>query len=204
MTIYNIVEDAKALEKLIDGMTDLETGETRDFTEAEKEEILSWAGEIEDNLEAKFDGIYKVYRNKKAEAEIAEAEKNALNSEIDRLRKREQSRLNEAGRLKSLIVYALDMLKMKKYKTALFTAYFMNTKKSAKPYEGFFNPDEIPVEFLKRELSPSAVDRAVKEGRLYEKEGGINTGKLFYKNETGEEKLLKGVSYTGGETLVIR
>lgn len=203
MTIYNILDDWKALESLVDGMTDPETGETREFTEEEKAGLLAWADETAGNLEAKIDGICKVYRNKRAESEVAGAEKNALGAEIDRLRKREKARLNEADRVKSLIIYAFDRLKLKKYKTNLFTAYFQAVRKTAKPYAGFFDPGDIPAEFLKRELSPSAVENAVKEGRLYEKEEPQHGGKLFYL-ENGEEKYLKGVSYTGGETLVIR
>jgi len=204
MTIYEITADYKALENLIDGMTDPETGETREFTDEEKSELTKWANEIEGNFEAKFNGIYKVYCNKKAEAEIAEAEKNALKNEMDRLRKRADARLNEAGRLKSLIGYAMDILKMKKLKTGLFSIGYQATKKSARPVEGFFKIDEIPVEFLKRELSPTAINKAIEEGRLYEKTGNpLDKGKLFYRSENGERDL-KGVSYLGGETLVIR
>jgi len=203
MTIYDIVGDCKALEKLIDEMTDPETGETREFTEGEIAEFTAWADEADANLESKIDAICKVHKNKKAEAGIAEAEKNALAAEIDRLRKRAKAKENEANRVKSLIVWAFDRLKIKKYKTTLFTTYFQAIRKTAKANESF-NPDAIPVEFLKRELSPSSVDAAVKEGRLYEKTEDLYRGKLFYRDEKGVEKRLAGVSYLGGETLVIK
>jgi len=201
MTIYEITADYKALENLINDMTDPETGETREFTDEEMQELTAWATEIEGNFENKFNNIYKVYCNKKAEADIAEAEKNALKSEIDRLRKRAEARENEAGRIKGLIGYALDKLKLKKYKTALFSIGYQATRKTAKPVEGFFNADLIPPEFLKCELSPTAINKAIEEGRLYEKDDPLSRGKLFDR-ETGEE--LKGVFYGGGETLVIR
>jgi len=204
MNIFNIVGDCKALESLLDEMENPETGEVREFSEEEKADFLKWINENEQNLEAKFNSIYKVYRNLKAEADIAEAEKATLKAEADRLSKRAKARESEAGRAKSLIEYAMTVLKFKKFKSAIFSAGFQNTRKCARPIDGFFKPDEIPVEFLKRELSASAINSAINEGRLYEKEGAENHAKLFYRDELGTEQLLKGVSYIGGETLVIR
>jgi diadenosine tetraphosphate (Ap4A) HIT family hydrolase len=204
MTIYEITADYKALENLIAGMTDPETGETREFTDEEKAELTAWANEIEGNFENKFNNIYKVYCNKNAEAEVAEAERNTLKNEMDRLKKRANARLNEASRIKNLIGYAMDRLKMKKLKTTLFSIGYQATRKTAKPVAGFFKLDEIPVEYLKRELSPSAINEAINEGRLYEKTSNpLDSGKLFYRDENGEHEL-KGVAYTGGETLVIK
>jgi hypothetical protein len=212
MTIYEISGDYKALEALLNEMTD-ENGETREFTDEEKEFFSQGFEECGENFKTKFDNIYKVYCNFKAQAEIAEAEKNVMKDEMERLRKRANARMNEAGRLKGLIIYAMDILKMKKIKTEIFSAGFQATQKSAKPITGFFNPDNIPAEFLKRELSSSAIKKAVEEGRLYDKyenyteeekkKHPLDIGKLFYK-ESGIEKVLEGVSYLGGETLVIR
>jgi len=204
MTIYEITADCKALESLINEETDSETGELRELSESELSELIAWLEENKQNLETKFNNIYKVYCNKKAEADIAEAEKNALKAEMDRLRKRAEARLNEAGRIKGLIGYALDRLGLKKYKTALFSIGYQATRKTAKPVVGFFNADLIPAEFLKRELSPFAINKAIEEGRLYEKtDNPLNKGKLFYRDENGEQ-VLKGVTYSGSETLVLR
>jgi hypothetical protein len=197
-SIYEIVGDIKALEMLIQEESDPETGELRELSDKEKADFLAWINENESSLELKMNNIYKVYCNKKAEADVAEAEKAALSKEIDRLRNRAKARDNEAGRVKGLIGYALQKLGVQKYKTGLFTVGFQATRKSAKPVVGFFNPDNIPVKYLKRELSPSAIQEAIQSGELVE----INT-KLFY-SENGETKELFGVSYTGGETLVIR
>ena len=204
MTIYDVVNDFYALKNLTnEAMTDPETGEVRELTEEEKTDFLAWIEECEQNRDTKFNNIYKAYRNIKAEADIAEAERKALKDEIDRLSKRAKARENEASRVKNLFAYAMDRLGMKKYKTALFSIGWQAIRKSAKPVDGFFNPDNIPVEFLKRELSASAINKAIEDGRLYEKEGDINRGKLFYISEIGECEL-KGVEYLGGETLVIR
>jgi hypothetical protein len=122
---------------------------------------------------------------------------------MDRLSKRAKARENEADRLKSLLWFAFDSLKMQKFKTELFSAGIQNTRKSARPVLGFFNPDEIPSAYLKRELAASVITEAVKTGQLYEKEGPENITKLFYRNDAGEHEL-KGVSYVQGTTLVIR
>ena len=145
ITIFDVIADCKALESLINEESDLETGEVREVTEEEKADFLAWINENEQNLEAKLDNIYKVYRNLKAEADIAEAEKSTMKAEMDRLGKRAKTRANEAGRVKGLIEYAMVKLGFKKYKTALFSVGFQATRKSAKPIEGFFKPDEIPV-----------------------------------------------------------
>ena len=206
MTIYELGDEWKSLLSLLDELTDPETGETRELTDEEKEHFTAWTKEIGEGFQSKFDGIYKIYCNKKAEAEVAEAEKNALKSEVERLSKRAEARINETKRLKALIAYAMDILKQKKIKTSLFTAGFQATQKSVKPIDGFFNPDLIPVEYLKREISPTAVKKAIEEGRLYEKsleENPLARGKLFYRDQNGEHEL-KGVNYLGGEALYIR
>ena len=144
MTIYDVVNDFYALKNLTnEAMTDPETGEVRELTEEEKTDFLAWIEECEQNRDVKFNNIYKAYRNIKAEANIAEAERKALKDEIDRLSKRAKARENEASRVKNLFAYAMDRLKMKKYKTALFSIGWQAIRKSAKPVEGYFNPDNI-------------------------------------------------------------
>jgi hypothetical protein len=202
MTIYNIIADIKALESLINGLTDEETGEVREIDEEEKQSFLCWVNENEANFSEKFDSICRFFKNLKAQSDVATAEKDTLRAEMDRLSKRAHARENEADRLKGLLWYALDSLKMQKFKTDLFSAGIQNTRKTAKPTM-VFNPDEIPVVYLKRELAPSAISEAVKDGSLYEKSGPENIQKLFYQDDTGEHEL-KGVAYVQGHALVIR
>jgi hypothetical protein len=66
MTIFDVVKDCKALEVLIDEECDPETGELRNLTDDEKADFLGWINENKQNLQTKFDNIYKVYRNKTA------------------------------------------------------------------------------------------------------------------------------------------
>jgi len=204
VTIYDIVNDCLALRKLIDEECDPETGEMGEISDEDKATFMAWINEDQKNLETKFDNTYKFYRNLEAEAEIAEAEKAALKGEVDRLSKRAKARINTANRAKWYLGYAMSVLGFKKYETALFSIGFQATQKSVKEVDGFFNPDLIPAEFLKREISPTAVKKALEDGRLYEKKDDpLARGKLFYHGANGEEQL-KGVSYLGGETLVIR
>jgi len=202
MTIYEISNDFKALESLLNEMTD-ENGETREFTDEEKEFFTQGFKECGDNFKTKLDNIYKVYCNFKAQAEIAEAERNVMKEEMERLNKRAKARENEAARLKGLIGYAMDIIHMKKIKTDLFSCGYQATQKSAKPIDGFFKPENIPIKYLKGELSPSAIKEAVKEGKLFESDDPLKRGKLFYLNGNNVVEL-EGVSYLGGETLVIR
>jgi len=203
LTAYELGQEWSALVSLINDLTDPETGETRELTEAEKSYLTEQIDKIGNDIKLKIDGVCKVFKNIKMEAEIAEAEKNALKGEYDRLSKRAKARLNEADRVKSLVALLMDKTGEKKIKTNLFTAYYQSTQKGIDEIKGFFNPDKIPVEFLKREISRDAVKKAIEAGRLYEKETPQDKGKLFYK-ENGAEKYLYGVSYLGGETLIIR
>jgi len=203
MTIYEVIGDYHGLNQLIDEMIDEETGETREFTEEEKTEFKKWVEEWKDNFDGKFDAICKARKNMQASADVARAEYDALRAEQERLSRRAKSRENAAERVKNLLWWALDVLNMKKYKTDLFSAGVQNTRKCPKTTFDF-NPLEIPTEYLKMELSSSAVQEAIKEGHLYEKEDPLLRTKLFYKNESGEEQELKGVAYLGGQSLVIR
>jgi hypothetical protein len=202
MTIYNIIADIKSLEGLIEGLTDEDTGETREITDEEKQSFLEWIKENEGNFKDKFNNICRFFKNLRAQSDVAAAEKDALKAEMDRLSKRAKARENEAGRIKSLLWFALDSLKMQKFKTELFSVGIQHTRKSAKP-TSIFNPDDVPVAYLKRELSPSAISDAIQEGTLYEKEGPENTAKLFYQDNLGEHEL-RGVAYVQGSALVIR
>jgi hypothetical protein len=204
MTIYNIIGDIGSLQSLINGITDEETGETRELTDEDKGVFLEWINENEKNFKGKFDNLCRVYKNQKAYSDLAEAERKSLSDEMARLSKRAKARANEGDRVKCIIGWALDRIGEKKFKTELFSAGYQNTAKSAKP-TATFNPDNIPAQYLKRELSPSAISEAVKEGALYERENSLfQKGSLFYIDENGKEQKLHGVSYLNGTALVIR
>ena len=202
-TLYELTNDRKALYDLIGDLTDPETGETRNLTVEEMEALVALDNDTGDAVDNKINSICKVYKTINAQAEVAEAERVAFRDEMNRLSRTATARGNEAKRVKNLIGYFFDRLGKTKHRTSLFNVYTQATRKTAKP-DMFYDADKIPIEYLKRELSPSAIDSAIKEGRLYEKTDPLDKGMLFYVDEMGFEQRLVGVSYLGGETLVIR
>jgi hypothetical protein len=203
MTIYNIIHDCKALEHLIKEECDQETGTIRDISDEEKAVFMEWINENEQNLENKFNNILKAFKNKQAEAAIAEAERVALKGKMERLSKRATARENEANRIKGLFAYAMEKLNQKVIKTPLFSVRWQNTRETEKEYEGFFDIDKIPVKYQKRELSLKAVMEAVEKGELYKKDGELFRNKLFYM-EDGIKKNLEWVTLSGSQALVVR
>jgi hypothetical protein len=202
MTLYNIVGDITALIKLAEGAVDEETGEVTPVSDDDRKTIAEWFEQSEKDFNGKFDNICKFRKNLQADAEVAAAERDALKAEMDRLSKRAKATEAKADRMKALILYAFEKMKIKKHKTALFSAGIQATAEGAKPTT-MFNADLIPSEYLKRELAASKVKEAVQSGKLTRKDGPLDRGKLFYLKD-GEETELKGVAYLGGETLVIR
>jgi polyhydroxyalkanoate synthesis regulator phasin len=202
-TSYEIGADYAALVNLVqDTFIDPETGEAKEATQEEKDYLQKCFMEIKENAETKFDNIGKLIRNIEFEADLITAQKDIFYKEVKRLRKRITAHENQVKGLKGVAAYLLEKLDLKKIKTPLFSFGWQKTAESAKT-DYLFNPDNIPVKYLKRELSPSAIKEAVKLGELYTKEGDLNRGKLFYL-ENGQEKILEGVTYLGGEVLVMR
>lgn len=210
LTSYELGQEFNALKSLIDEITDQERELSEDDDKFLKEETNRIGGDIKD----KINGVCKMIKNLKMEADIIEAEKNALKEEMDRLSKRAKSRANIVSRVKSNVLgYLMDTIGLKKIKTELFSVNYQPTQKTVKPIEGFFNPDLIPVDFLDRAISSTKVKKAIEEGRLYEKyerytegekkKNPLDKGKLFYRDKDGEQEL-KHVTYLGGEALYIR
>lgn len=212
-TIYSIVGDIKTLSALIDDLTDEETGETRELTDEEKTTFAAWVKEETEAFDSKFDRICKFFKNLKASAAVAVAERDALKEEMDRLSKRAKARENEAGRIKDLIWFAFDALGMKKHKTELFSAGIQATAASVKT-DSSFDINLIPARYWKTpELSASAIKAGIASGELYQKpdaENPLERDKVFYvipDPTLPGEKLeceLPGVRYSQGSTLVVR
>lgn len=213
-TMYNIAGDVKALSSLIESLTDEETGETRELTDEEKETFAAWVKEETEAFDSKFDKICKFFKNLKATAASALAERDSFKEEMDRLSKRAKARENEAGRIKDLIWQAFDILGMKKYKTALFSAGIQATAASVKTDSGF-DIRAIPEWLYKEpEISATKIKEGLASGVLYQKpdaENPLDRDKVFYKQEMPVEDhfefiefALPGVRYAQGSTLVVR
>ena len=214
-TIYSIVGDIKTLSALIDDLTDEETGETRELTDEEKTTFAAWVKEETEAFDSKFDRICKFFKNLKANAATAQAERDSLKEEMDRLSKRAKARENEAGRIKDLIWFAFDALGMKKHKTELFSAGIQATAASVKT-DSSFDIAKIPSFLYKEpELSATKIKEGLAAGTLYQKpdaENPLDRDKVYYKffapdanNKAVEvEESLVGVRYAQDSTLVVR
>ena len=199
-SLYEITGDLKSLNQLMENMVD-EDGNPREPNEEELETMKEWFTCSIADFEKKFDNYCRFIKNLKIEATVADEERKAYKSEIDRLSKRSKAFENRAKSVQGLMQFCMDSLKLKKYKTALFSAGMQNTQISIRPVEGS-RLDKVPDEYLKpRELDTTAIKNAIKDGLLKQGNGTpLGETKLFFKDGTE----LKDVRWTQGETLVIR
>ena len=199
-SLYEITGDLKSLNQLMESMVD-EDGNPREPNEEELETMKEWFTCSIADFEKKFDNYCRFIKNLKIEATVADEERKACKSEIDRLSKRSKAFENRAKSVQGLMQFCMDSLKLKKYKTALFSAGMQNTQISIRPVEGG-RLDKVPDEYLKpRELDTTAIKNAIKDGLLKQGDGTpLGETKLFFKDGTE----LKDVRWTQGETLVIK
>jgi hypothetical protein len=202
MTLYEIAGDIKAIVKLADGAVDEETGEVIPVSDEDRQTIKQWFEESKEAFDSKLDNYARFMKNLEADAAVAAAERDAMKAEMDRLSRTAKAAEAKRDRLKSLLHVTFSSLGIKKHKTQLFGFTVQNTAHSAKPGT-MFNVELAPHWILKREFSPSLVKAAVATGVLYEKDGPLNRGKLFYRHGDIEMEL-EHVSWLGGETLVVR
>jgi hypothetical protein len=188
--MYEITQDMRALRGLIESLEDDE-GNLREPSEDEKKTVLEWIGQTEDAFRQKADNICKFIKNLKIEADTAEAERKAHKEELDRLSRTAEAREHKADAVRAALHDAMNALKIKKYKSALFSVNVQNTAKSAKMISG----SPVPPEWAKPlELDGGKVKAALEEGSLTDIGGALYT-------QSGEKT---GIAWLGGETIVIR
>jgi hypothetical protein len=199
--MYQICDDLKALESLLDSFVD-ENGEPREATPEELEQMKEWFDVSTEAFNNKFDDYCKFIKNLKISAEIVDGEKKAHKAEMDRLTKRAKALENRAKNVQNLLWFCMQRLKLKKFKTNLFSAQEQNTQISIQPLLGS-KLDKVPERFLKpRELDVSAIKDAIKSGELKQGDGTpLGETKLFF-IKNGEE--LTDVRWTQGTALVLR
>lgn len=201
MTLYEITGDLKALNQLMEDMVD-EDGNPREPTEEELATMQKWFECSSADFEKKFDNYCRFIKNLKIEAAVADEERKAYKSELDRLSKRSKAFENRAKSINSLLWFSMQNLGIKKYKTALFSAGEQNTQIKIEPLAGSTLKD-VPDEFLKpREIDTNAIKAAIKDGTLTQGNGTpLGESKLFF-TDTGKE--LKDIRWAQGTALIIR
>jgi hypothetical protein len=188
--MYEITGEIMALKSLVESLED-DDGNPRDPSDEEKKTIMEWIGQTETAFYNKADNICKFVKNLKIEAAVAEAERKAHKEELDRLSRTAKTREHKADTVRMLLHEAMSALKMKKYKSALFSVNVQATAKSARMIAG----KKVPPEWAKPlELDGTRVKTAIEDGVLV-----VTDGELY--TRSGEKT---GISWLGGETIVIR
>ncbi|MCM1221579.1 MAG: siphovirus Gp157 family protein [Lachnospiraceae bacterium] len=202
-SLYDITDDFRAILRLMENAVD-EDGNPRDLNEEETDFLIKELSETEDAFRSKADGYCKLLKNLSLDAENCEAERKNFKAEMDRLSKRAKTAENRAKSLKSAMQYAMEVFKLPKLKTGLFSLGIQSTAMSVYALAGAAL-DKVPEKFLKpRELDTAAIKEAVKSGELVacpESENPLEFGRV-YLAESGE--MLEGVRCRKGSTLVIR
>jgi cell division protein FtsB len=99
-TLYDRALDIDALIRLVEASVDEESGEARPITDEDKAVFEEWFNETRGNFDVKFDNTCRFSANLKHEAKIAEAERDSLKEEMDRLSKRAKAANAKAARLR--------------------------------------------------------------------------------------------------------
>lgn len=189
--MYEITEDLRAIEELFNSAVD-ENGEPRELTEEEGRFLADCFTNSQEDFEKKFDDYGKFLANLKAQSEIADAERKAMKSEMDRLSTRAKVYTNRRDAVKNYLYFNMKNISLDKYKTALFSANIQQAPLSIKQMGASKN---IPEQFLKpREISTTAIKAAIKDGSVK-----IVGDELFFNGEQ-----LEGLTAERGEILVIR
>lgn len=202
-SLYDITDDFRAILRLMENAVD-EDGNPRDLNEEETDFLIKELSETEDAFKSKANGYCKILKNLSLDADNCEAERKNFKAEMDRLSKRAKTAENRVKSLKSAMQYAMEVFKLPKFKTDLFSLGIQGTGMSVYALDGA-TLEKVPERFLKpREIDSAAIKEAVKNGELLafpESDNPLESGRI-YLAETKE--LLEGVRCRKGSTLVIR
>ena len=197
-TLYEITDDMKALNELMETLVD-ENGDPREPTEEELAMMRQWFDGSLAEFESKIDNYCRFIKNLKIEAANVDAERKNYKDELDRLSKRAKADENKAKNVQNLLRWGMERLGMQKYKTLLFNLNIQNTQKKIDPLVGY-DWHTIPEELLKVEVDVGEIRKRISAGTIITKDGAENVGKLFF--DDGRE--IQGVKWAQGTALVIR
>lgn len=183
-TMYEITGDLVELNKLMESLVD-EDGNPREPTTEEFETMKKWFSESYDGFKTKFDNYCKFIENLNLSAENVSAEKDNFKSKVARLTKRSKAFENRAKAVKNLLRWGMERLKLKRFKSDLFTANIQNIGSkviSVAVTATQKDIDGLPEKYLKpREVNTQAILQDLKDGRLEERDGAMNFTKVFVK-----------------------
>ena len=106
-TLYEISEDLRAVQDLLDACVD-EDGNPREPTEEEKAFIKECFMCSSMDFENKFDSYCKFIKNYKLRAENADNERKTYKEELDRLSKRSKAFANRAKSLQEFLQFNME------------------------------------------------------------------------------------------------
>ena len=162
--IYWMTESEKTAYKkfkdCIENNKDLK--EIADLTDEEQATLTQWFSSSAEEFHQKFDDYCKFIKNEKIHAENIEAERKNYKAELDRLSARAKVYTNHAERLQAALKGAMEILKVPKMKTELFTANIQNTQYKIEARAGS-DLSKVPEVYLKpRELDTKTIKDAIK------------------------------------------
>lgn len=200
-SLYTITSDLSAVRDLMAKAVD-ENGDPRPLTDEEQTTLQEWFSASAEDFYKKFDDYCKFIKNEKIHADNIDAERKNYKAELDRLSARAKVHANHAERLQAALKGAMEILKVPKMKTELFTAGIQNTQYKVEARAGS-DLKNVPDEYLKpRELDSTAIKEAIKAGvlKVGEETDSAEYGKVFDQNG----KQIEGLFVTKGTALVIR
>lgn len=200
-SLYAITNDLEAVRDLMSKAVD-EEGNPRELTDEEQNTLTQWFSSSAEEFHQKFDDYCKFIKNEKIHAENIEAERKNYKAELDRLSARAKVYTNHAERLQAALKGAMEILKVPKMKTELFTANIQNTQYKVEARAGS-DLSKVPEVYLKpRELDTKTIKEAIKLGLLKvgEETNSAEYGKVF--DDTGKQ--IEGLFAVKGTALVIR
>lgn len=152
LSLFDISTEFYALKDLIDNDLEVneETGEVADNSELLKELFDG----LKLTLEDKFDNCQRYCLALDGEADI-------LDKEIKRLSLKKQALSNKKDRLKNLMLNAMNVSGLSKFKTSLYSFNIKNSESLE-----IESIDDIPREYLriKKEADKIAIKKAIKDG----------------------------------------
>lgn len=155
-SLYAITNDLEAVRDLMSKAVD-EEGNPRELTDEEQNTLTQWFSSSAEEFHQKFDDYCKFIKNEKIHAENIEAERKNYKAELDRLSARAKVYTNHAERLQAALKGAMEILKVPKMKTELFTANIQNTQYKIEARAGS-DLSKVPEVYLKpRELDTKTI-----------------------------------------------